>query len=168
MSDGWTQKPPSRKSSFSLRTGFWKQAAPSASLPCGPPGWAAGSGRPRSPGARIRLGGYAGAQQPAGTRNWESRALVPSRAEGWDPRVDGEVRTKAALHRDSLEEREEDAKNKSKPIKCSATSRVAVTQRCSALSVNELLSTFPRHLERDGSPSSPPQPVAFACPHQPI
>lgn len=40
-------------------------------------------------------------------------------------------------------------KNKSKPIKGSATSRVAVTQRCSALSVNELQSTFSRRLGRD-------------------
>lgn len=47
----------------------------------------------------------------------------------------------------SSEERDEDAKRKSKPVECSITSRVAGTQRCYALSVNELLSTFSVALE---------------------
>ncbi|KAF5923630.1 hypothetical protein HPG69_011026 [Diceros bicornis minor] len=49
-------------------------------------------------------------------------------------------------------------------MKCSAASQVAGTQRCSALSVNELLSTFSRRLGKDGSPPPPGLSPALSSP----
>lgn len=168
LSGGSAQKPPSRKSSFSLQTGSESRLPPAhPSDVDSQGGLLAAAGR----ALRGRGSGQVGTLAPSneqGLRTEGSRVPVPPRAEGRDPRVDWEVRMKGARTRDSLEERDEDAKkNKSKPIKGSATSRVAVTQRCSALSVNELQSTFSRRLGRDGSSSSPPQPIAFARLNQP-
>lgn len=145
MSDGWALEPAPRRSSFSLPAGLWKQVARSVPLGCA--GWAAGGARPRFLGARARPGGYAGAQERAGTRNRGVESPSPSVRGGSGPCSEGEVWTEVAFCGDSLEERDEDAKNKSKPVECSTISRVAGTQRCYALSVNELLSTFSVALE---------------------
>lgn len=90
-SEGWAQKPASCRSSFSLRTGFGKQAAPSAPLGCGHPGWAADSGRPRSVGARARPGGTLAPRSQRGLETEGSRALAPPRAQGRDLGGVGEV-----------------------------------------------------------------------------
>ncbi|KAL0604051.1 Adenylate kinase isoenzyme 5, partial [Plecturocebus cupreus] len=61
--------------------------------------------------------------------------------------------TTAALPGDSLEERDEDTESKTQPIKCYLPG--TGPQRCSALSLNELLSTFFRCLGRVGPQLSP-------------
>lgn len=66
-----------------------------------------------------------------------------------------------------MEETDEDAKNECKTVECSTISRVAGTQRCYALSVNELLSTFSVALEGIILLPRLPEAVAFACFLQP-
>ena len=60
LSGGWARKPPSRKSSFSLQTGSESRLPPAHPSDADSQGGLAGSGRPRTPGARIRPGGYPG------------------------------------------------------------------------------------------------------------
>lgn len=93
-------------------------------------------------GGEGQARGYAGAQEPARIRNRGVESPSPSARPG-----SGLGRCRGGVDESSppwgsRKERDEDAKNKPKPVKCSAAPQVAGAQRCSALSVNELLSTF--------------------------
>lgn len=84
------------------------------------------------------------------TEGYRARALP--RTEGRGPRCEREEWTRAALAGDRLEERDEDAKTNANPSSVALPPGwQAASQRCSALSVNELLSTFFRLLGREGS-----------------